>query len=58
MNFQMQSIDNNIISNVKKCGRGKVVFASDFIRLGESKAVNKTLERLVQRSVLIRIAMP
>lgn len=52
----MQSIDDKIISSIKKCGRGKVIFTSDFVRFGESKAVNKALERLTNAETIIRVA--
>ncbi|HEY5571304.1 MAG TPA: DUF6088 family protein [Bacteroidales bacterium] len=52
----MQSIDDKIILSIKKCGRGKVFFTSDFVRYGESKSANKALERLVKSNEIIRIA--
>lgn len=52
----MQSIDDKIVSYIKKCGRGKVIFVSDFVRYGESRAVNKALERLVLSETIIRVA--
>ena len=52
----MQSIDSKIVSSIRKCGRGKVIFTSDFVRYGEAKAVGKTLERLVKSGLIIRIA--
>lgn len=56
MIIYVQSIDDKIVLCIKKCGRGKVVFISDFVRFGESKAVNKALERLVKSSAIIRVA--
>ena len=44
----MQSIDNKILANVKKCGRGKVYFVADFALYGEANSVQKALERLVK----------
>lgn len=52
----MQSVDDKIVSYIKKCGRGKVIFVSDFVRYGESRAVNKALERLVLSEIIIRVA--
>lgn len=52
----VQSIDDKIVSYIKKCGRGKVIFVSDFVRYGESRAVNKALERLVLSETIIRVA--
>jgi len=52
----MQSIDDKIIARIKKCGRSKVYFASDFALYGEAKAVQKVLERLVKSDALLRLA--
>jgi len=52
----MQSIDDKIFERVKKCGRGKIYFASDFALYGEAKAVQKVLERLVKSDMLLRLA--
>jgi hypothetical protein len=52
----MLSIDDNIIAKAKKCGRGKVYFVSDFAQYGESKSVQKALERLVKTETLLRLA--
>ena len=50
------SIENKIIEYCKKCGRGKVIFPSDFARYGEQKAVNKAMERLTADNLLVRVA--
>jgi hypothetical protein len=52
----LQSIDNKILDKVKKRGRGKVLFPSDFASYGESKSVLKALERLAKNQVLLRLA--
>ncbi|MBP1616581.1 MAG: hypothetical protein H6Q14_408 [Bacteroidetes bacterium] len=52
----MQSIDDKIVCYIQKCGRGKMIFVSDFVRYGESRAVNKALERLVLSEIIIRVA--
>jgi hypothetical protein len=39
----MQSIENKILSKIKKCERGKEFFVSDFVAYGDSKAVSKAL---------------
>ena len=54
--MNIQSIENKILNNIKKCGRGNAFFSSDFVRFGEQKAVNKALERLAKEGVLIRIS--
>ena len=52
----MKSIDDKIFERVRKCGRGTVCFASDFARYGETKSVQKALERLVNSQVLVRLS--
>jgi hypothetical protein len=52
----MQSIENKIFTKIKKCGRGKEYFASDFAAYGESKAVSKALMNLVKKQLLIKLA--
>jgi len=52
----MQSIDDKILANVKKCGRGKVYFVADFALYGEANSVQKALERLVKLQMLLRLA--
>lgn len=51
-----QSIDNKIINKVKKARRGSLFFINDFLSFGNTKAVSKALERLVEREELNRIA--
>jgi len=51
-----KSIDDKIISNVSKRGRGTIFFAADFAAIGEPKAINKALERLTNNGKIIRIA--
>ena len=52
----MQNIEKEILTRFRKAGRGSLFFNSDFIRLGSAKAVNKALERLVEKGELLRIA--
>ncbi|MDR2358934.1 MAG: DUF6088 family protein [Prevotellaceae bacterium] len=52
----MKSIDDKIIDNIKKCGRGKGYFSSDFASYGETKSVSKALERLVKSQILLRLS--
>ncbi|MDY0143525.1 MAG: DUF6088 family protein [Bacteroidales bacterium] len=52
----MQSIENKILNKIKKCGRGKEFFASDFVAYGEGKSVSKALSNLVKKQVLIKLA--
>lgn len=51
-----QSIESKIFSRIKKCGRGNLLFASDFIRYGEQKSVNKALERMTIEEKILRIS--
>ncbi len=41
----------------KKCGRGSVFFVGDFISYGNRDAVNKALERLVEKGQMLRVAL-
>ena len=52
----MQSVENKVLSKIKKCGRGFMFFPSDFMRLGEPKAVQKSFEILTKKGTLIRVA--
>lgn len=52
-----ESIENKIINKIKKAGRGSLFFVDSFIDFGSSKAVNKALERLVEKNEIIRVAM-
>jgi restriction endonuclease S subunit len=52
----MQSISDTIIAKIKKCGRGKGYFVSDFALYGETKSIQKALERLVKSQILLRLA--
>ena len=50
-----QSIETKILNRIKKSGRGTALFASDFIRYGEKKSINKTLERMTNDGTILRI---
>jgi predicted transcriptional regulator of viral defense system len=52
----MQSIDDKIITKIKKAKRGTLYFAEDFLSYGTAKAVAKALERLEQKDVIERIS--
>jgi hypothetical protein len=49
------SIEDKIITKIKKARRGSLFFAEDFLRFGNSKAVAKALERLVQKGEISRV---
>lgn len=51
-----KSIENKILIKLKKAGRGALFFVENFLPFGNAKAVNKTLERLVDKGELMRIA--
>lgn len=50
------SIENKVIQKIRKCGRGKLFFASDFVGYGENKSVIKALERLAKSGAILRIS--
>ena len=52
----MQSIDDKILSNVKKRGRGTIFFAQDVVQYGQRKSVLKALERMATAGTIIRSA--
>jgi hypothetical protein len=51
-----QTIENKIITKIKKAKRGTLFFIEDFIRFGSSKTVGKTLDRLSKDNELRRLA--
>jgi hypothetical protein len=51
-----ENIGKKIVNNIKKCGRGTIFFPSSFISYGDIKAVFKSLERLTNNAVIIRLA--
>ena len=52
-----ESIENQILNQIKKSKNGLLYFVADFSLLGNSKSVNKALERLTLSGELCRIAM-
>lgn len=51
-----RSIESQILDKIKKAKRGTVFFTDSFAAIGNAKAVNKALERLVKSNDLQRIA--
>lgn len=51
-----QTIESKMLKCIKKCGRGKLIFSSDFVRFGEQKTVNKVLERMAKEGTILRIS--
>ena len=52
----MQSIDDKILTNVKKRGRGTIFFAQDMLQYGQRLSVLKALERMAAAGTLLRVA--
>ncbi|NEW84348.1 MAG: hypothetical protein GZ094_18555 [Mariniphaga sp.] len=52
----MESIENKIITKIKKAKGGSLFFAEDFLRFGSAKAISKALERLEEKKELSRVA--
>lgn len=52
----MQSIDDKILSNVKKRGRGAIFFANDMVQYGQRQSVLKALERMAAAGTILRVA--
>ena len=50
-----ESIEKKVLAKMKKCGRGNLFFASDFINYGEQKSISKALERMAKESTILRI---
>lgn len=51
----MQSIDNKVISRIYGNGRGWAFFQNDFLDLGSSEAIRKSLSRLEQSGTIRRV---
>ncbi len=52
----MQSIEKQIEKSIKSKSRGTLVLPSDLLLYGTSKAVQKSLERLEDKKVIVRVA--
>jgi len=52
----MQSTEKQILIKIKKAKRGTLFFADSFVNLGNTKTVNKALERLVKSGEIDRVA--
>ena len=51
-----ENIGKQIVSSIKKCGRGSIFFPSSFTAYGDIKSVSKSLERLTNDSFIIRLS--
>jgi len=56
MHITMQSIDDKILSNIKKRGRGTIFFANDMVQYGQRQSVLKALERMAAAGTILRVA--
>jgi hypothetical protein len=52
----MQSIEKHIEKSIKSKPKGSLVLPSDFLQYGAAKAVQKSLERLEDKGVIVRVA--
>jgi len=52
----MLSLNNQIITNIKKGGRGKIIFTKDFSLLGSEFAIRQSLSRLCKGGMIVRLA--
>lgn len=50
------TIEIQILVKIKKAKRGSLFFMEDFLRFGNSKAISKALERLVEKGEISRVA--
>jgi len=51
-----ESTEKQILNKIRKAGRGALFFVDSFAAIGNGKAINKALERLVQSGELYRVA--
>lgn len=51
-----ESAETKILRRIRKCGRGTLLFASDFVRYGEQKSISKALERMMKDGTILRIS--
>ena len=51
----MESVDDKVIPKIKKAKRGSLFFIEGFLNLSISKAVSKTLERLLEKEKPYRL---
>jgi CO dehydrogenase/acetyl-CoA synthase epsilon subunit len=50
------SIENRVLNQIKKTKRGTLLFGQNFVSQGSSDAVRKSLERLVKKDEIERVA--
>jgi len=52
----MQSLNNKIVTQIKRRGREKIIFTKDFSLLGTEFAIRKSLSRLCKEGMIVRLA--
>lgn len=52
----MQSIEKQIEKSIKSKPKGTLVLPDDYVSFGASKAIQKSLERLADKQVIVRVA--
>ena len=52
----MQSIEKQIEKSIKSKPKGTLVLPDDYVSYGASKAIQKSLERLADKQVIVRVA--
>lgn len=52
----MISLDDKVVTKIKKAKRGSLFFTEDFLTFGSAKAVAKALERLAEKGGISRVA--
>ncbi len=52
-----ESIENAILSKIKKAKRGTVFFTTNFLSFGSTDAIRKALQRLVNKGEIDRVAL-
>jgi hypothetical protein len=52
----MQSVEKCIEKSIKSKPKGSLVLPSDFLKYGTAKAVQKSLERLADKELIVRVA--
>ncbi len=50
------TIEKQVLNEIRDTKYGSIFFVDDFLNIGNAKAVNKSLERLVAKGELVRIA--
>ena len=52
----MESVDNEILTSLKKRGRGTVFFKDEYAHYSNPKRVQKAIEQLVEKGLVVRVA--